>query len=67
MNGRCENCYFWFGAGMVGDCRRYPPRLVRGMLPAEYWTGPAERAVWPETEAHQVCGEFADGSPEFPA
>lgn len=45
----CAACAFWFGSGPT-ECRRYPPQVV--------WFDEGPQMLWPETTAHDWCGEF---------
>lgn len=50
----CENCRFY--AEAPGECRRYPP--VRNILEnPQDGLGSMVSSGWPETKAHDWCGE----------
>lgn len=49
----CENCRFWKlaqGESGVGECKRFPPQVVRIENEAGF--------VWPLTDWKDFCGEF---------
>jgi hypothetical protein len=69
---KCKNCRYWKGPipyesrycppeemlkGEWGFCKRHAPRPLAENLEAV--RGKTFIAVWPETQALDVCGEFA--------
>jgi hypothetical protein len=60
----CRDCKFWDeqqalqqtqkGPTRVGICQRFPPQVVNVLTPQ----GPQLSALFPSTQALQVCGEF---------
>ena len=62
MRPRCDHCAHWDGDpsdDRVGLCRRNPPVVLGkqvGLLAAD--EGYDHLGLWPETMAHDWCGEF---------
>ena len=69
---KCRNCRYWQGPippekrfcapeemlkGEWGYCRRHAPRPA--VESVESFRGKSFVAVWPETMADEVCGEYA--------
>lgn len=50
----CLTCIYW----MAGRCRRHAPLCITGGMPLRE-SGNSFRAVWPETMAEDLCGEWA--------
>jgi len=72
MSESCENCQFWYplDMGVVGSCRRFPPKLVVGQADMEQATCVALiPGAWdyPVTDSDDWCGEWrCDGKQDMP-
>lgn len=52
-NIACLTCRFYFGDGLDGYCRRFPPREIRS----------GQMGTYPRTPAEGWCGEYAPPTP----
>ena len=55
----CCTCRFWFGDINISGrfCRRNAPVPVLNFT-REVWNSSEHKAVWPQTESHEWCGEY---------
>lgn len=58
MKPACKDCHFWERNDEEGNgcCCRFPP------VPILHTDEKCARAVWPETEPEDWCGEFSPSS-----